>query len=262
MDIDLSNLRDFSENTKEVDDLLKRLFPICRSITGNGVRKTLSILKEITNFDIHEVSSGTKCYDWIVPDEWNINDAYVKNSSGKKLVSFQENNLHVVNYSIPIDKKMTFNELKNHLHTLKNLPDAIPYITTYYKKDWGFCITYNHYKNFHEDEIFHVLIDSSLKPGSLTYGEQMIKGDSGVEFLFSTSCCHPSLANDNLSGLVLWVLLLRELKMMKTRHTYRFVVSLETISKKTRLNLEMLFSAVQKLMNVNLLESVNIEENS
>lgn len=214
---------------KEIDNLFEQLFPICRSITGNGVRKSLSILKKITDFQINEIPSGTICYDWKVPNEWNITDAYVKDSSGKKIIDFQKNNLHVVNYSVPIDTMLTFEELETHLHVLKDYPDSIPYRTTYYKEDWGFCISYEQFKKMDKNSKYHVKIDSTLKPGNLTYGEYVIEGNSGKEFIFSTYCCHPSLANDNLSGLVLWILLLHKLKSVKTNHTYRFIVVPETI---------------------------------
>ena len=214
---------------KEINNLFKQLFPICRSITGNGVRKSLSILKKITDFQIKEIPSGTICYDWQVPNEWNITDAYVKDSSGKKIIDFQKNNLYVVNYSIPVDTTLTFEELEKHLHMLKDYPDSIPYRTTYYNEDWGFCISYEQFKKMDRNSKYHVKIDSTLKPGKLTYGEYVIEGNSGKEFIFSTYCCHPSLANDNLSGLVLWILLLRKLKSIKTNHTYRFIVVPETI---------------------------------
>jgi len=213
----------------EIDILFKQLFPICRSITGNGVRKSFSILNKITNFDVNEIASGTVCYDWKIPNEWNINDAYVQDSNGNKIIDFQKNNLHVVNYSIPIDTTLSFEELKDHLHVLKDYPDSIPYRTTYYKEDWGFCISYEQFKKMDRNSKYIVKINSTLQPGKLTYGEYVIEGNSGKEFIISTYCCHPSLANDNLSGLILWILLLRKLKSIKTNHTYRFIVVPETI---------------------------------
>jgi|TARA_B110000495_G_scaffold203808_1_gene229671 aminopeptidase-like protein len=217
------------ETIREINNLFEQLFPICRSITGDGVRKSLSILKEITDFQINEIPSGTICYDWKVPNEWNISNAFVEDSNGNKIIDFQKNNLHVVNYSIPIDDILTFEELEKHLHMLKDHPDSIPYRTTYYNEDWGFCISYEQFKKMDRNSKYHVKIDSTLKPGKLTFGEYVIEGDSGKEFIFSTYCCHPSLANDNLSGLVLWILLLRKLKSIKTNHTYRFIVVPETI---------------------------------
>ncbi len=219
----------WDELTKEADCLLKDLFPICRSITGNGVRETLRTLNQIADFNIFEIPTGTKCYDWTVPDEWNIRDAYIETLDGRKVIDFKVNNLHVVNYSIPVDEILTFAELDKHLHRLPDLPDAIPYRTTYYNRNWGFCLTENQYQAIDRQGTYHVCIDSKLAPGSLTYGEALIQGDSGQEFLISTYCCHPSLANDNLSGCVLWALLLRELKAHKTHHSYRFIIIPETI---------------------------------
>ncbi len=220
---------DMKQLTNECDSLLRKLFPICRSITGNGVRKSLSILKEIVDFEIKEIPSGTKCYDWIVPNEWNVNEAFIKDSKGRKIVDFTENNLHLVSYSVPINKKISYHELNEHVDTLPNLPDAIPYRTSYYKKYWGFCIAFDKYDKFDKDDTYNVYIDSTLEPGSLTFGESVIQGKSDKEFLFTTYCCHPSMGNDNLSGLILWALLLRELKKRKRNYTYRFVVAPETI---------------------------------
>lgn len=220
---------DEKKTINEIDNLFKILFPICRSITGNGVKESLSILKNIVDFDIKQIPSGTKCYDWTIPDEWNIKDAYIKDSHENKLIDFKENNLHVVNYSVPINQKLSFNELDKHLYTLPSMPDAIPYVTSYYEKDWGFCIPYNQYKNLDKNADYHVVIDSTLQSGNLTYGESIIKGRSEQEILFSTYCCHPSLGNDNLSGMVLWTLILRELKTRQTNYTYRFVIAPETI---------------------------------
>lgn len=213
----------------ETDNLLKKLFPICRSITGDGVRQTLSILKGIADFDIKEIPSGTKCYDWTIPNEWNITDAYVEDSSGTKIIDFKKNNLHVVSYSIPIDETISYQELISHLHTLPDLPKAIPYRTSYYNENWGFCISYEDFQKLDKIEQYHVKIDSVLKPGNLTYGEFFIKGNSDKEFLFSTYCCHPSLGNDNLSGPILWALLLRSLQKRKTNYSYRFIIVPETI---------------------------------
>ena len=219
-------------NTKliqETDQLLKKLFPICRSLTGSGARKTLHTLKKLCEFNIMDIPSGTQCYDWVVPNEWNITDGYIKDNTGKKIIDFKENNLHVINYSEPIDEIIHFSKLKKHLHTLPNMSKAIPYRTTYYKKDWGFCLTYDQFKKLDKNGTYHVFIDSSLKPGSLALGEGLIKGTSGKEFLFSTYYCHPSLANDHLSGIVLWILLYRYMKSRKTKHSYRFVILPETI---------------------------------
>jgi len=214
---------------KEIDELFEKLFPICRSITGNGVRKTLSEIKKITDFNIEEIPSGTKCYDWQIPDEWNIDDAYIENLDGEKIIDFKKNNLHVMNYSIPINKIMDYDELKSHLHTLSHFPDAIPYRTTYYDRGWGFCLSENDLKKFNFSKKYHVVIDSKLSNGSLSIGECSLSGIDKREYLFWTYCCHPSLANDNLSGIILWILLLRELKKIKTKNNYRFVIGPETI---------------------------------
>jgi len=220
---------EYAQLMKDADLFFKKLFPICRSITGNGVRKTLSILQEIVGFDIKEIPSGTECYDWIIPDEWNIKDAYIKDPSGNRVVDFQRNNLHVVNYSSPLDKILSFKELQKHLYTLPDMPEAIPYRTSYYNKDWGFCLSQKQLDSMNKEIKYHVKIESTLKPGNLTYGESYIKGTSGKEYLISSYCCHPSLANDNLSGITLWAFLLKKLSKIKTFHSYRFILVPETI---------------------------------
>ena len=209
-------------------ELMVELFPICRSITGNGVRKSLQILKNHIPLDILEVSSGTKVFDWTVPREWNINDAYIKNSKGEKIVDFKKSNLHVLNYSIPIHQKISLNELKSHLHSLPDHPDVIPYRTSYYKENWGFCMTHNQLLQLKNDE-YEVFIDSTLQDGSLTYGEYLIRGKSEDEVLFSCYPCHPSMCNDNLSGVVLLTFLAKHLKDSSLKYSYRFLFVPETI---------------------------------
>jgi aminopeptidase-like protein len=221
---------------KEADRLLRDLFPVCRSITGNGVRDTLRYLKASADFRIVEISSGTVCYDWKIPDEWNIKDAYIEGQDGKRIADFSKNNLHVVSYSVPVDRKVGFRELEGHLHYIKRLPDAVPYRTSYYNRSWGFCLSYNEYRRLDRSAEYRVFIDSSLKKGSLTYGEGLVKGTSGIEYIISTYCCHPSTANDNLSGMVLWALLLKSLRSRKTKHSYRFVIAPETIGSIAYLN--------------------------
>ncbi len=222
----------------EAQDLLGRLFPICRSLTGNGVRETLAVLREVAEFEVREIASGTPVYDWVVPDEWNIRGGYLETKSGERVVDFADSNLHVVNYSTPIDKELSFAELEPHLHTLPDLPEAVPYRTTYYDRQWGFCLTHRQFMQLDRETSYHAYIDSTLEPGGMTYGEVLLEGTSGTEFLVSTYCCHPSLANDNLSGIVLWALLLRELQQReRTRHSYRFIIVPETIGAIAYLNL-------------------------
>ncbi|MCJ7435808.1 MAG: DUF4910 domain-containing protein [Anaerolineales bacterium] len=218
-----------SQWTEDTDNLLQRLFPICRSITGDGLRQTLQILSGYTPFDLHEIPSGTQCYDWTVPDEWNIREAYIEDSSGRRVVDFGVSNIHLVNYSTPIDVRMSFNELASHLNTLPAMPNAIPYRTSYYKRGWGFCLSQEQFNKLDQNDTYHVVVDSSLAPGALTYGDAVLNGSSGQEYLITTYCCHPSLANDNLSGVVLWALLLKELQQRSLRHSYRFVIAPETI---------------------------------
>ena len=208
--------------------LMVELFPICRSITGNGVRRSLKILRKHIPLDVLEVPSGTIVFDWTIPREWNIQDAYIKNSKGEKIVDFKKSNLHVLNYSIPIHKKISLKELKSHLHSLPDHPDVIPYRTSYYKENWGFCISHNQLLEL-ENEEYEVLIDSTLQDGSLTYGEYLIKGKSTDEVLFSCYTCHPSMCNDNLSGVVLLTFLAKHLKNLSLKYSYRFLFIPETI---------------------------------
>lgn len=213
---------------QEMYALIKKLYPICRSITGNGVRQTLNAIKEHIPFNIREVATGTKVFDWTVPKEWNIRDAYIKDPYGKKIVDFKKSNLHVLGYSTPIHRKVTLKELKKHLYTLPGNPDWIPYITSYYQENWGFCLSHKQYKQL-KNGIYEVFIDSSLEKGSLTYGELYLEGQKKDEFLFSTYVCHPSLCNDNLSGVVTTTFLAKQLKKMKLKYSYRFLFIPETI---------------------------------
>lgn len=217
-----------SKCKNELFSLMEELYPICRSITGNGVRKTLKILKKKVNLKIIEVPSGTKVFDWKIPFEWNINDAYVKNLQGQRVIDFKKSNLHLLNYSIPINKKVTQKELKLHLHTLPEKPNSIPYVTSYYKKNWGFCIPHAKLESL-TDSHYDVKIDSSLKPGHLTYGEFFKKGQIPDEILISTYVCHPSLCNDNLSGVVVSTMLAHILSKIDTYFSYRFLFVPETI---------------------------------
>ncbi|MGC2062426.1 MAG: DUF4910 domain-containing protein, partial [Thermodesulfovibrionales bacterium] len=221
---------------KEMHELISILFPITRSITGNGVRETLSILSQHIPLSVHEVPSGTKVFDWTVPNEWNIRNAYVKNSAGEKIIDFMKNNLHVLGYSIPVSKKVSLAELKEHLFTDPAHPDWIPYRTSYFSENWGFCIAHNRYMQLQEDT-YEVVIDSSLERGHLTYGEYFIEGETSQEILISAHVCHPSLCNDNLSGIVLAVFLAKHIVELPRRYSYRFLFIPGTIGSITWLAL-------------------------
>lgn len=206
------------------------LFPICRSLTGNGVRETLSYLKcllpEIKTF---EIPSGTKVNDWLVPNEWNIKAAYIATLSGEKIIDFADSNLHVVGYSRPIDQVVSLESLKAHLHTLPDQPTAIPYVTSYYSENWGFCLPHRDLAKFTEPE-YRVVIDSQLAPGSMTYAEVVVPGETEEEVLLSTYMCHPSMANNELSGPVVMTALGRWLLALPARkYTYRLLFLPETI---------------------------------
>jgi len=221
---------------KEMYNLIERLYPICRSITGNGVRETLKILNEFISLEIKEVPTGKSVFDWTIPKEWNINDAFIKDSKGNKIVDFKKSNLHVLNYSVPIHKKFPLKELKDHLHTLPEFPNWIPYLTSYYKADWGFCLTHNQYESL-KDDIYEVFIDSSLTDGHLSYGELFLKGKSDDEVLFTCYICHPSMCNDNLSGISLLTFLAKDMLNKELKYSYRFLFIPETIGAITWLNL-------------------------
>lgn len=202
--------------------LVRRLYPICRSITGDGVRETLGILRERLPIEVHEIRSGTQVYDWTVPKEWNIRDAYIMDDRGRKVVDFRNSNLHVLNYSVPVRARVSNEELKSHLFSLPDRPDWIPYRTSYYSENWGFCVSHNQYLQL-TDPAYEVVIDSELKDGHLTYGEYYKRGESEDEVLFSCHVCHPSLCNDNLSGIALATQLARWLSGRDTRYSYRFL---------------------------------------
>jgi aminopeptidase-like protein len=220
----------------EMHGLIRKLYPICRSITGAGLRSTLQIIKEIIPLEIHEVKTGTKVFDWEVPREWNITDAFVKDSSNKRVLDFQKSNLHVVNYSIPVHAKMRLPELKEHLFTLPEYPDWVPYRTSYYKEFWGFCLSHNDFLKLKEEE-YEVCIDSNLVDGSLTYGEYLLAGELRDEMILFCHCCHPSLCNDNLSGIAVVAFLAKYLRTLPLRYSYRFVVAPTTIGSITWLAL-------------------------
>ncbi len=213
------NVNDVSH---EVYELISNLYPLCRSITGDGIRKTLHILQQYIPLAMHEVPTGTQVFDWTVPREWNIRDAYIKNSAGEKIVDFHKSNLHVLNYSTPIHTKMPLDDLKAHLFTLPDRPDWVPYRTSYYKENWGFCLSHNQLLEL-KDEEYEVCIDSSLENGHLSYGEYYIKGEKEDEVLISCHACHPSLANDNLSGIALATFLAKHLSQISPSFSYRFI---------------------------------------
>ena len=190
---------DFRGAGERMHSMIADLFPICRSITGNGFRETLHRIRNIIPIEVREVPTGRKVYDWTIPREWNIREAWVKNAKGEKVVDFANSNLHVVSYSMPVRRKMPLVELRQHLHTLSDRPDWIPYRTSYYKESWGFCLAHNQLATL-EDGEYEVCIDSELEDGSLSYGECCIPGASSDEVLLSCHACHPSLCNDNLSG--------------------------------------------------------------
>ena len=234
---ELKDIVDFEKAAQDMYALMRRLFPICRSITGNGVRETLGIIQEHIPLAIEEVPTGTQVFDWTIPREWNINDAYVKDSTGKRVIDFKETNLHVVSYSIPIHRKMTLPELKPHLHALPEHPEWVPYRTTYYTEDWGFCLSQQQLDGLKEDETYEVCIDSSLKDGHLTYGEYYLKGKKTDEVLLSCHVCHPSLCNDNLSGIVLVTQLAKWLMQYSLNFSYRILFIPGTIGSITWLAL-------------------------
>ncbi len=198
------------------------LYPICRSITGDGIRETLAIIGERISLRTVEVPSGTAVFDWEVPKEWNIRDAYIANLDGERVVDFSRSNLHVVNYSAPLHATMKLAELRPHLFTIPEHPDWIPYRTSYYREDWGFCLSHNQVLAM-KDEQYDVHIDSSLTQGNLTYGECYLPGEIADEVLISVHACHPSLANDNLSGIVVATFLAKLLSKLRLRYSYRFL---------------------------------------
>jgi aminopeptidase-like protein len=219
---------------KQMYEWASELFPICRSITGNGTETTLAYIQNLLpNLVLHKIPTGTKVFDWEVPKEWNIKDAFVANESGEPIISFKENNLHVVGYSTPIDQWMTFKELDQHLYSLPEQPEAIPYATSYYTPRWGFCLKHSQREKLLEmpEKKYHVKIDSTLRPGSLVYGDLIIKGKSEQEILISTYVCHPSMANNELSGPCVATAIAKWIaeNFNNLYYTYRFVFIPETI---------------------------------
>jgi aminopeptidase-like protein len=216
--------------------LLCELFPLSRSITGKGLRATLHRLCEVVPLKMHEVPSGTRVFDWVVPDEWSLDDAFIENERGHRIVDLHESNLHVVGYSVPVDATLSLAELKTHLHTLPQHPEWIPYRTSYYTRSWGFCVAEQVLKTMPEG-LYRAVIRSRLMPGSMTLAEYLHRGTSEEEVLIFIHTCHPSLANDNLSGLVVAVHLASWLSQHPTKYSYRFVFAPATIGSITWLAL-------------------------
>ncbi len=206
----------------ELYSLVEELYPICRSITGDGVRETLKKLQAHVALTIHEVPTGTQVFDWTVPKEWNIRDAYIKDGNGEKIVDFQRSNLHVMSYSTPVRQTLSLEELKPHLFSLPEHPEWIPYRTSYHNEQWGFCLTHKQLLELRDEE-YEVCIDSSLENGALTYGEYYLEGEVTDEVLISCHICHPSLCNDNLSGIAVATFLAKFLSTEARRYSYRFV---------------------------------------
>jgi aminopeptidase-like protein len=215
-------VKDQAELGEKLHSFARELYPICRSITGAGIRETLGRIAERIPLQISEVPTGTPVFDWTVPREWNIRDAYIKDAHGRRVVDFRQNNLRVVSYSVPVHATLSLGELEPHLHSLPDHPDWIPYRTSYYREDWGFCLTQNERMALESGD-YEVCIDSSLEAGSLTYGECYLPGRSNEEVLISCHACHPSLANDNLSGVTVATAMAEFLCGRDLRYSYRFL---------------------------------------
>jgi aminopeptidase-like protein len=206
----------------EMYELIRELYPLCRSLTGDGVRETLRIVSRFAPLEIHEVPSGTNVFDWTVPREWNLREAWIATRDGRHVVDARDSNLHVVSYSTPLRRRVPLDELRAHLHSLPDRPDWIPYRTSYYQESWGFCVSERQRARLTEPE-YEVCIDATLAPGSLCYGEWLLPGRSPREILISVHVCHPSLCNDNLSGIAVSALLARRLREREREYSYRFL---------------------------------------
>jgi aminopeptidase-like protein len=213
---------------EEIFAFVAEIYPICRSITGRGVRETLRAIGAHIKLEVHEVPTGTAVFDWVIPREWNIREAYIRNERGEKVLDFAQSNLHVMSYSVPVQQRISLAQLKQHVYTLPDQPDLVPYRTSYYAEDWAFCMPHRLLESL-RDETYEVFIDSSLTDGYLTYGEYLHQGETEDEFLFSAHVCHPSLANDNCSGVALLTHLAKRMAGLRTRYSYRFLFAPGTI---------------------------------
>ncbi len=230
-----------SREAEQMMQLAKQLFPFNRSLTGEGVRRSLGLIQSyIPELCIRETPTGTQVGDWKVPKEWVVKQAYIEDcSTRQRIVDFKRNNLHLVGYSIPINSVLTFEELDKHLHSLPDQPEAIPYVTSYYREAWGFCLSHNARMAMKGTGPFHVVIESDLFDGSMTFGEVVLPGRGEEEVLFSTYICHPSMANNELSGPIIWTFLYRHLQKTERRFTYRFYIGPETIGSINYIHLRM-----------------------
>ena len=219
-----------SNEGKEIYKFMVDNFYINRSLSGKGTRKFLvNIKKKIKKLKIKEIRSGTKVFDWTIPDEWNVTDGYIMKRNGEKIINFKENNLHIVGYSAPVNQMMNFKELKKKIHLIKKFPSAIPYITSYYKRDWGFCMSYNTFKKMNDKEYFIKIKSNFNKKGSLSYGELLVKGKSKKEILISCNICHPSMMSNELSGPAIAVQLSKIILKRSNYYSYRIIFIPETI---------------------------------
>ena len=227
---------DLAELGQRMHASMARMFPICRSVTGDGVRATLDLIEEVVKLERHAVPSGTQAHDWTVNEEWNVRDAYIADASGRRIVDFRENNLHLVGYSTPVRATMSLDELLPHLHTLPDHPDWVPYRTSYYHRTWGFCLTDRLLRSMGPGP-YEVVVDTDLGPGEMVYGEVVVPGETDREVMVTSHVCHPSLANDNLSGIAVATEVARTLQSLPApRHTYRFLFAPGTVGSITWLS--------------------------